>query len=154
MSPSSASSISSFRRAKLTRAAFTTDRSVAMEPSRRTKPWSRTRIALSAITLSVVAMSEPSLEPLPEGIAERYGIALPAQGRRLRGGASGSLVRAGNFAVRVERATPESIAWEHQFVRFLADEIDEVLAPLVAVDGSTFYVDDGRVIAVFPFVEG
>src|SRR5262249_29178391 len=31
---------------------------------------------------------------------------------------------------------------------------DEVLAPLVAVDGSTFYVDDGRVIAVFPFVEG
>lgn len=47
-------------------------------------------------------MSEPSLEPLPEGIAERHGIALPAQGHRLRG----------------------------------ADEVDEVLAPLAALDGS------------------
>src|SRR5437867_3741608 len=53
--PSSASSISSFRRAKLTRAAFTTERSVAIASSSRTKPWSRTRMASSAMTLSVVA---------------------------------------------------------------------------------------------------
>src|SRR5262249_19178591 len=152
--PSSASSISSFRRAKLTRAAFATERSVAIDPSSRTKPWSRTRIASSAITLSVVAMSEPSLEPLPEGIAERYGIAMPAQGHRLRGGASGSLLRAGDFAVRVERVKLESVRWEHDFVRFLADEIEEVLSPLEAFDGSTFYVNDGRVVSVFPFVEG
>src|SRR3989440_11606546 len=59
--PSSDSSISSLRRAKLTRAAFTTDRSVAIEPSSLTKPWSRTRIASSAITLSVVAIGESSL---------------------------------------------------------------------------------------------
>jgi Ser/Thr protein kinase RdoA (MazF antagonist) len=72
----------------------------------------------------------------------------------MRGGASGSLLRAGSFAVRVERANPESVAWEHDFVRFLADEIDEVLAPLEGVDGSTFYVDDGRVVSVFPFVDG
>src|SRR5690348_826196 len=154
ISPSSVSSISSFRRAKLTRAAFTTERSVAIDPSRRTKPWSRTRIASSAITLSVVAMSEPSLEPLPEGIAERYGITLPAFGERLPGGASGSLLRGGDFAVRVERVSPESVAWEHDLVRFLADEIDEVLAPLPALDGSTFFVDDGRLVSVFPFVEG
>src|ERR671931_2267439 len=59
--PSSASSISSLRRAKLTRAAFTTERSVAIEPSRRTNPWSRTRIASSAMTLSVVATPRASL---------------------------------------------------------------------------------------------
>src|SRR5437660_2912532 len=61
ISPSSASSISSLRRAKLTRAAFTTERSVAIAPSRRTKPWSRTRIASSAMTLSVVATSPASV---------------------------------------------------------------------------------------------
>jgi Ser/Thr protein kinase RdoA (MazF antagonist) len=99
-------------------------------------------------------MSEPSLEPLPEGIAERYGITLPAFGERLPGGASGSLLRGGDFAVRVERVSPESVAWEHDLVRFLADEIDEVLAPLPALDGSTFFVDDGRLVSVFPFVEG
>src|SRR5262245_48785956 len=59
--PSSDSSISSLRRAKLTRAALTTERSVAIEPSSRTKPWSRTRIASSAMTLSVVATRESSL---------------------------------------------------------------------------------------------
>src|SRR5438876_3798185 len=59
--PSSESSISSLRRAKLTRAAFTTERSVAMASSRRTKPWSRTRMASSAMTLSVVATGQSSL---------------------------------------------------------------------------------------------
>src|SRR5436309_2570664 len=152
--PSSASSISSLRRAKLTRAAFTTERSVAIAPSRRTKPWSRTRTASSAITLSVVAMSEPSLEPLPEGIAERYGLALPARGERLSGGASGTLFRAGDFALRAEHADPESVRWEHELVGFLAEEIDEVVAPLRALDGSTFFVDAGRVVSVFPFVAG
>ena len=99
-------------------------------------------------------MSEPSVEPLPEGIAERYGLALPAQGERLRGGASGTLFRAGDFAVRREHADSESVRWEHEFVAFLAEEIDEVLAPLRAVDGSTFYLDEGRIVSVFPFVEG
>src|SRR5205809_6552681 len=61
ISPASDSSISSLRRAKLTRAAFTTERSVAIAPSRRTKPWSRTRIASSAITLSVVVTGKSSL---------------------------------------------------------------------------------------------
>ncbi len=99
-------------------------------------------------------MSEPSLEPLPEGIAERYGLALPARGERLGGGATGALVRAGDFAVRAERVNPESVRWEHELVRFLAEEIDEVVAPLPALDGSTFYLDGSRVVSVFPFVEG
>src|SRR5918912_2352148 len=57
ISPSSLSSIASFRRAKLTRAAFTTERSSAMQSSRRTKPWSRTWIVSSVMTSSITAMS-------------------------------------------------------------------------------------------------
>jgi aminoglycoside phosphotransferase (APT) family kinase protein len=99
-------------------------------------------------------MAEPSLEPLPEGIAERYGLAAPARGERLRGGASGTLFRAGDVAVRLEHADPESVRWEHELVCFLAEAIDEVVAPMRALDGSTFFVDAGRVVSVFPFVDG
>src|ERR671930_171950 len=57
ISPSSLSSIASLRRAKLTRAALTTERSSAMQSSRRTKPWSRTSIVPSAMTSAITAMS-------------------------------------------------------------------------------------------------
>src|SRR5919106_2169364 len=57
ISPSSDSSISSLRRAKLTRAALTTERSVAMAASRRTKPWSSTRTVFSGNTSGVTAMA-------------------------------------------------------------------------------------------------
>src|SRR6476659_8713229 len=53
--PSSDSSISSLRRAKLTRAPFTTERSSAIASSSRTNPWSRTRIVFSGITSGVTA---------------------------------------------------------------------------------------------------
>src|ERR1044072_1377692 len=55
--PSSDSSISSLRRAKLTRAPFTTERSSASAPSSRTKPWSRTGMPVSGITSAVVDTS-------------------------------------------------------------------------------------------------
>src|SRR6266516_4928810 len=60
MRPSSASSISSLWRAKLTRAALTTERSFAIESSSRTKPWSRTRSVFSGIT-SCVTVTWPSV---------------------------------------------------------------------------------------------
>ena len=50
ISPASESSISSLRRANETRAPFTTDRSLAIASSRRTKPWSSTRIVSSVST--------------------------------------------------------------------------------------------------------
>ena len=56
--------------------------------------------------------------------------------------------------VRVEPADPESVRWEHALLRFLANEIEQVVAPLAALDGSTFYVDGGHVVSVFPFLEG
>ncbi|TMK29111.1 MAG: hypothetical protein E6G64_07445 [Actinobacteria bacterium] len=125
-----------------------------MAPSSRTKPWSRTRIASSAITLSVVAMLGPSLEPLPEGIAERYGIAIPTVGERLAGGSTGSLLRAGSVVVRAEHADPQNVRWEHELLFFLAEESEAVIAPLLQRDGSSFFLDGDRVVSVFPFVDG
>ena len=52
------------------------------------------------------------------------------------------------------RPDPESVRWEHALLRFLATEIEQVVAPLAALDGSTFYVDGGDVVSVFPFLEG
>ena len=56
--------------------------------------------------------------------------------------------------MRVEPADPASVRWEHALLRFLANEIEQVVAPLAALDGSTFYVDSGHVVSVFPFLEG
>src|SRR5207248_11644354 len=53
--PSSDSSISALWRAKLTRAPLTTERSLAIASSSRTKPWSRTGIVFSVITSAMVA---------------------------------------------------------------------------------------------------
>jgi Ser/Thr protein kinase RdoA (MazF antagonist) len=99
-------------------------------------------------------MSERSLESVPEAVADRYGVAVPQPWEPVVGGASGALFRAGDFAVRIERADPESVRWEHALLRFLAEEIDQVVEPIVAIDGSTFYVDRGRVVSVFPFLAG
>jgi Ser/Thr protein kinase RdoA (MazF antagonist) len=91
---------------------------------------------------------------LPEGIGDRYGLALPAAGAPLPGGATGSLLRAEQVVVRVEEADPEGLRWEHELLLFLAEEIDEVVPPLLARDGSTFYLDGYRAVSVFPFVDG
>src|SRR6185503_8172703 len=59
-SPSSDSSIASLRRAKLTRAALTTERSSAIASSSRTNPWSRTSIVSGAMP-SAVAVTAPTV---------------------------------------------------------------------------------------------
>ncbi|HSC72596.1 MAG TPA: phosphotransferase [Gaiellaceae bacterium] len=56
--------------------------------------------------------------------------------------------------MRIDRAEPESVRWEHALLGFLAQGIEEVVTPLAALDGSTFYADDGRLVSVFPFVAG
>lgn len=97
---------------------------------------------------------QPGLEPVREAVISRYGVALPPRFEQVPGGASGTVFRAGEFIVRVEHADLESVRWEHALLRFLAEEIDQVVDPLVALDGSTFYVDADRIVSVFPFLEG
>jgi Ser/Thr protein kinase RdoA (MazF antagonist) len=81
-------------------------------------------------------------------------MALPPRFERVLGGASGTVFRAGEFIVRIEHADLASVRWEHALLRFLAEQIDQVVAPLVALDGSTFYVDSDRIVSIFPFVDG
>jgi Ser/Thr protein kinase RdoA (MazF antagonist) len=99
-------------------------------------------------------MSESGFKPVPEAIAERYGVVIPPRWERLLSDTTGGVFRGGEFVVRVVPADPESVRWEHALLRFLANEIEQVVAPLAALDGSTFYVDGGDVVSVFPFLEG
>lgn len=101
-----------------------------------------------------VSSTQPEFKPVREALVDRYGLALPPQWERVPGGTSGAVFRAGEFIVRVEHADLESVRWEHALLRFLAEEIDQVVEPLVALDGSTFYVEGGRIVSVFPFLDG
>ncbi|MDP8911579.1 MAG: phosphotransferase [Actinomycetota bacterium] len=107
---------------------------------------------------------EPSLDGLPAGLgralASRYGVAPIESARRLEGGYLNDLYRvdAGSavLVVRVERrqANAHSVAWEHALLAFLAPRLPEVVAPIPALDGSTFFVHAGRAVSLLPFVEG
>jgi Ser/Thr protein kinase RdoA (MazF antagonist) len=97
---------------------------------------------------------QPGFELVREAVADRYGVALPPRWEQLSGGTSGAVFRAGEFIVRVEPDDLESARWEHALLRFLAEEIEQVVDPLVALDGSTFYADGDRIVSVFPFLDG
>src|SRR4051812_26335966 len=161
ISPASASSSSSLRRAKLTRAALATDRSLAIDPSRRTKPWSRTRMASSAITLSVVVTGSASLTAVSASLRERFGWARFQPLGRLSGGYANDIFAAAadreRVVVRFVRppVDPAGVEWEHRLLRRLAASTPLVVAPLAARDGSTFFLSkDGDAVVVLPFVEG
>jgi Ser/Thr protein kinase RdoA (MazF antagonist) len=70
------------------------------------------------------------------------------------GGFHNELLRLDDVVVRIEQREPASVAWEHSLLAFLNKEIPEVVSPLPALDGSTYFVHDGRVVSVCPFVEG
>ena len=103
---------------------------------------------------TMAPVSESEFEPAPETIADRYGIVIPPRWERLLSNTTGGVFRGGKFVVRVEPAEPASVRWEHALLRFLANRIEQVVAPLTALDGSTFYLDGGQVVSVFPFLEG
>lgn len=101
-----------------------------------------------------MATSPASVTGLPEDLPERYGLPRFRRIERLGGGYHNALLRTDDWVVRIEERPPESVAWEHALVGFLAVEIPEVLAPLAARDGSTFLVHQRRVVSLLPFVEG
>jgi Ser/Thr protein kinase RdoA (MazF antagonist) len=101
-----------------------------------------------------VATSRSSLSLLPDGLGERYGLPPIVAAEPLGGGYHNVLLRSGDLVIRIEDRAPESVAWEHDLLAFLGAELEEVLQPLRAVDGSTFVVHDGRVVSLLPFVAG
>jgi Ser/Thr protein kinase RdoA (MazF antagonist) len=72
----------------------------------------------------------------------------------LGGGYHNVLLRAGAVVIRIERRPSESVAWEHELLRWLAAEIPEVVAPIPAADGSTFLIHADLVVSLIPFVHG
>jgi Ser/Thr protein kinase RdoA (MazF antagonist) len=108
-------------------------------------------MASSAVTLSVVATRESSLVAPPADIAAHWGIELGASLEPLA--PSRALVlRSGAYVIRDAKTSLESVLWEHEFLGFLAPRVAEVVAPLTAVDGSTFLAVDDHVISVTPHI--
>src|ERR671933_2399027 len=118
INPSSLSSIASLRRAKLTRAAFTTERSSAMQSSRRRKPWSRTWMVPSAKTSTIRAMSSS----VPRLYVGTSGWAYPSwkPGFYPAGAASGDFLRfyAERFPTVELNTTGYRLPAEEQFARW------------------------------------
>jgi len=93
-------------------------------------------------------------------IAARFGIA-GSVATELTGGYSNDVWRVeaegARYVVRrygrlhVSRA---AILFEHAILAHIAPRMTEVVAPLSAADGSTLLADDGRFVALFPYVEG
>jgi Ser/Thr protein kinase RdoA (MazF antagonist) len=116
------------------------------------------------MTLSVVAIGESSVTTLPEDLAaaiqERYGFVELQRGDRLAGGYANDIFRldadGAAYVVRVQRRPVDAagLAWEHGFLRALAPRLHDVVAPVAATDGSTFFRRGEDAVAVLPFVEG
>jgi Ser/Thr protein kinase RdoA (MazF antagonist) len=108
-------------------------------------------MASSAVTLSVVATPESSLVAPPADIAAHWGIELGASLEPLA--PSRALVlRSGAYVIRDAKTSLESVLWEHELLGFLAPRVAEVVAPLTAVDGSTFLAVGDHVISVTPHI--
>ncbi|MEZ4865835.1 MAG: phosphotransferase [Caldilineaceae bacterium] len=48
----------------------------------------------------------------------------------------------------------ESLAYEHRLLRYLHARLPQVPAPLVAQDGSTYFVEQGRIVCLLPLMPG
>ena len=49
---------------------------------------------------------------------------------------------------------PQGVQWEHGLMHFLGSTIPQVPVPVEQIDGSTHFVDKGRVAALFPLMGG
>jgi Ser/Thr protein kinase RdoA (MazF antagonist) len=57
------------------------------------------------------------------------------------------------LGIKYPPSDPASIAWEHALVLQLAGNVPEVVAPVRARDGSTFFFEDGDAVWIVPFVD-
>jgi Ser/Thr protein kinase RdoA (MazF antagonist) len=62
----------------------------------------------------------------------------------------------GPLVLRVSHpeAVLESVLWEHRLLRFVSPCVTEAPAPLVARDGTTCFLHEGRIVSLFPFMLG
>jgi Ser/Thr protein kinase RdoA (MazF antagonist) len=101
-----------------------------------------------------VAKGPLTVPALPDGIAAHWRLERFPRPEALTGGYHTTLVRLGDVVLRTEDRAPESVAWEHELLAWLAPAVPEVVLPLPAEDGTTFLVRDGRTHTLLPFVAG
>ena len=116
------------------------------------------------MTLSVVAIGESSVTTLPADLAgailERYGFAELVPGHRLSGGYANDIFRidadGAAYVVRLQRRPVDiaGVAWEHRLLTALAPRVQEVVAPIRSIDGSTFFQVGDDAVALLPYVDG
>jgi Ser/Thr protein kinase RdoA (MazF antagonist) len=104
------------------------------------------------MTLSVVAIPQPSLVIAPADIAAHWKVDLPRPFEPLASERS-LVLRSGPYVLREVQAPVESVLWEHELLRFLSSRLSEVVAPLAAADGSTCLVRGDRVVSILPYVD-
>lgn len=97
---------------------------------------------------------------LVETSRARYGLEPIIQGSPLSGGEWKTLWRLTgtqqSYVVSVSHPTAslESIAYEHRLLRYLHPALPQVPMPLLATDGSSYFLDEGRIVSLFPLMPG
>ena len=106
-----------------------------------------------------IAHSPVMTPALCVAIANRYRISLSPT-LRLSGGEECEIWLAtsddGLFIVRISPGwrSLTQLGWTHTLMLSLRPLFPVVIAPLRAADGSTFFLYNGRLVALFPFIEG
>ncbi|KKI94110.1 hypothetical protein WQ54_00800 [Bacillus sp. SA1-12] len=109
------------------------------------KGWSNT-MELSAMLLDIIKNS--------------YGTGDIVEFHRLEGGYWNDVfslkVQNKRYVLRIShRSTKkESIVYEHMLLHYMNKQIKEIPAPIMLVDGTTFFFHEGRIISLYPFMEG
>jgi len=96
------------------------------------------------------------IETLIKGLKQEYHIALDDLPTQLSGGYECDVWRVGDYVVRVcpEWRSEAEIRWTYEFVRHCAETVPEVVAPIQTKAGDDFIVYEGRVVLVFPYIDG
>ena len=98
--------------------------------------------------------------PLVETIQARYGLEPITQVSPLSGGEWKTLWRLDGAqrtyvaSISHPTTTVESIAYEHRLLHYLHAQLPPVPAPLLANDGSSYFVDAGRLVCLLPLMPG
>lgn len=93
-------------------------------------------------------------------VESRYDVNLIGEAEVLTGGWWNQVFRlptdSGALVLRVfhRRTKPQNVVYQHALMRFLAQSLAEVHAPLIARDDSTFFRHDDRLVCLLPFVPG
>jgi len=104
--------------------------------------------------VSSMAKGPGTVALLPDGTREHWDLPADAEPTPLGGGYHNVLLRVGDVVVRIEEREPESVAWEHELLAWLAPELPEVVLPLRARDGGRYLRVGETTVSVLPYVEG